>query len=347
MMLIRPVTRDDKPALLALAKKTGVGFTSLPHHEQRLAQRIERMLATWQGEAPLHDQGYLFVLEETETQQVVGVSGLEVAIGLNEPWYDFRVGTLVHASKELDVYNQMPTLFLSNDHTGCSELCTLFLDPDFRLGKHGHLLSKSRLLFMASFREHFTDKLIAEMRGVSDDSGHSPFWESLGRRFFSIDFSQADHLTGIGQKAFIAELMPKHPLYVDFLSEPAQQVIAKVHPNTEPARKILEDEGMRYEGYIDIFDAGPTLEAYIDDLRMVRDSELCEVLISDSPPQGEATWLIGNLNYHHYRAMISNAQYVDQQISLTAEQADQLQVQQGDKVRIAPLFAQPIVTASC
>ncbi|MDG4870301.1 arginine N-succinyltransferase, partial [Guyparkeria sp. 1SP6A2] len=86
---------------------------------------------------------------------------------------------------------------------------------------------------------------------------------------FSIEFSQADHLTGIGQKAFIAELMPKHPLYVDFLSEPAQQVIAKVHPNTEPARKILEDEGMRYEGYIDIFDAGPTLEAYIDDLRMV------------------------------------------------------------------------------
>lgn len=143
MMLIRPVTRDDKPALLALAKNR-VGFTSLPHHEQRLAQRIERMLATWQGEAPLHDQGYLFVLEETETQQVVGVSGLEVAIGLNEPWYDFRVGTLVHASKELDVYNQMPTLFLSNDHTGCSELCTLFLDPDFRLGKHGHLLSKSR-----------------------------------------------------------------------------------------------------------------------------------------------------------------------------------------------------------
>ncbi|WP_217540332.1 arginine N-succinyltransferase [Vibrio metschnikovii] len=347
MMLIRPVTRDDKPALLALAKKTGVGFTSLPYHEQRLAQRIERMLATWQGAAPLHDQGYLFVLEETETQQVVGVSGLEVAIGLNEPWYDFRVGTLVHASKELDVYNQMPTLFLSNDHTGCSELCTLFLDPDFRLGKHGHLLSKSRLLFMASFREHFTDKLIAEMRGVSDDSGHSPFWESLGRRFFSIDFSQADHLTGIGQKAFIAELMPKHPLYVDFLSEPAQQVIAKVHPNTEPARKILEDEGMRYEGYIDIFDAGPTLEAYIDDLRMVRDSELCEVLISDSPPQGETTWLIGNLNYHHYRAMISNVQYVDQQISLTAEQADQLQVQHGDKVRIAPLFAQSRATASC
>lgn len=126
MMVIRPVTRDDKQALLKLATKTGVGFTSLPNNEARLAARIERMIETWEGKAPIHDQGYLFVLEDTESKQVVGISGVEVAIGLTEPWYDFRVGTLVHASKELNVYTQMPTLFLSNDHTGYSELCTLF-----------------------------------------------------------------------------------------------------------------------------------------------------------------------------------------------------------------------------
>ncbi|MEI8634482.1 arginine N-succinyltransferase [Vibrio sp. PP-XX7] len=79
-----------------------------------------------------------------------------------------------------------------------------------------------------------------------------------------------NYLTGIGQKSFIAELMPKHPLYVDFLSEEARDVIGQVHPDTIPARKILESEGMRYEGYVDIFDAGPTLEAYIQDLRVFR-----------------------------------------------------------------------------
>ncbi len=340
MMVIRPVTRGDKTALLKLATKTGVGFTSLPNNESRLAERIERMLATWAGDAPIHDQGYLFVLEDTQSKEVVGISGVEVAIGLTEPWYDFRVGTLVHASKELDVYSQMPTLFLSNDHTGYSELCTLFLDPDFRKDKNGHLLSKSRLLFMSTFADKFSDKLIAEMRGVSDENGNSPFWESLGRHFFSIDFSQADYLTGIGQKAFIAELMPKHPMYVDFLTEEAKAVIAEVHKNTLPARKILESEGMRYEGYIDIFDAGPTLEAYTKDLRIVRESEIRKVVISHSFAETESTLLIGNQDYRNYRAVIGRQPCTDTEITLSPEQAEILNVCRGDEIRVAPLFAQ-------
>ena len=37
----------------------------------------------------------------------------------------------------------MDTLYLSNDLTGCSELCSLFLHPDYRQGNHGKLLSKT------------------------------------------------------------------------------------------------------------------------------------------------------------------------------------------------------------
>lgn len=82
------------------------------------------------GALPKSDQVYLFVLEDTELNKVVGVCGIEVALGLKEPWYNFHVGTQVHASEPLSVYNALPTLYLSNDHTNCSELCTLFLDPD-------------------------------------------------------------------------------------------------------------------------------------------------------------------------------------------------------------------------
>lgn len=114
------------------------------------------------------------------------------AVGLNDPWYNYRVGTMVHASKELNVYNALPTLFLCNDHTGASELCTLFLDPAWRKEGNGYLLSKSRFMFMAAFRDRFNEKVVAEMRGVIDDTGYSPFWESLGERFFSMEFSRAD-----------------------------------------------------------------------------------------------------------------------------------------------------------
>ncbi|MDC0611495.1 arginine N-succinyltransferase [Vibrio sp.] len=339
MMVIRPVSQDDKHALLELASKTGVGFTSLPHDEVMLEARIQRMLDTWEGTNTRGEQGYLFVLEDTLTRKVVGLSGIEVAIGLSEPWYDFRVGTLVHASKELNVYTQMPTLFLSNDHTGHSELCTLFLDPEYRKDKNGHLLSKSRMLFMAAFQDQFADKVIAEMRGVSDEKGSSPFWESLGRHFFAIDFHEADQLTGKGQKSFIAELMPKHPLYVDFLTEEAKSVIAQVHPKTLPARKILESEGMRYEGYIDIFDAGPTLEAYTQDLRIIRDSELRKVVISATMNQGDKPLLIGNDSYKNYRAIIGTQRVTGTEIYLTPMQAEALNISEGEKVRVVALFA--------
>lgn len=216
MMVIRPVERSDVSALMQLASKTGGGLTSLPANEATLSVRIERAIKTWQGELPKSEQGYVFVLEDSETGTVAGICAIEVAVGLNDPWYNYRVGTLVHASKELNVYNALPTLFLSNDHTGSSELCTLFLDPKWRKEGNGYLLSKSRFMFMAAFRDKFNDKVVAEMRGVIDEHGYSPFWQSLGKRFFSMDFSRADFLCGTGQKAFIAELMPKHPIYTYF-----------------------------------------------------------------------------------------------------------------------------------
>lgn len=240
MMVIRPVERSDVSALMQLASKTGGGLTSLPANEATLSARIERAIKTWQGELPKSEQGYVFVLEDSETGTVAGICAIEVAVGLNDPWYNYRVGTLVHASKELNVYNALPTLFLSNDHTGSSELCTLFLDPDWRKEGNGYLLSKSRFMFMAAFRDKFNDKVVAEMRGVIDEHGYSPFWQSLGKRFFSMDFSRADFLCGTGQKAFIAELMPKHPIYTHFLSQEAQDVIGQVHPQTAPARAVLE-----------------------------------------------------------------------------------------------------------
>ena len=339
MMIVRPIRSDDLASLMLLAGKTGVGVTSLPQNEQRLAARIDRAIRTMNGEASRAEQCYLFVMEDVETGHVGGICAIEVAVGLSEAWYNYRVGTLVHASKELDVYTQMPTLFLSNDHTGYSELCSLFLEPDFRKNRNGSLLSKSRFLFLAEFHDRFAKKIIAEMRGVSDENGLSPFWESLGRHFFSIDFSHADYLTGIGQKAFVAELMPKHPLYVTFLSPEAQAVIGKVHTQTEPARAMLEGEGFRYEGYVDIFDAGPTIEAYVEDIRAVKNSRLFKVAIvpeANTTPQA-LTYLVSNTKYQDFRVMMAQADEPGEIFPLTEKAAEALGVVAGDLVRAVTL----------
>ena len=168
------------------------------------------------------------------------------------------------------VYTVAPTLFLANDHTGHTELCSLFLDQAYRHGQNGPLLAKSRLLFIAEFADRFAPKVIAELRGRLDADGKSPFWEGLGRHFFAMEYSAADYLTGIGQKSFVAELMPQPP----GVREPAAGIgargIGAVHDDTAPARAMLEQEGFRYEGYVDIFDAGPTVECFRDNIHAVR-----------------------------------------------------------------------------
>jgi len=337
MMVIRPVEHSDLPALLALAAKTGGGLTSLPVDEATLSARIARSLATWQGALPPGEQGYVFVLEEHQTGAVAGICAIEVAVGLDEPWYNYRVGTLVHASKELNVYNALPTLFLSNDHTGSSELCTLFLDPDWRKEGNGYLLSKSRFLFMAAFRDRFNEKVVAEMRGVIDEHGYSPFWESLGERFFSMEFARADYLCGTGQKAFIAELMPKHPIYTHFLTPEAQAVIGNVHPQTAPARAVLEAEGFRYRNYIDIFDGGPTLECDIDRVRAIRKSRLVEVAVGQPAEDDLPVCLVANEQYHAFRAMLVRANPKTERLVLDAATLDALKCQAGDRVRLVRL----------
>lgn len=336
MNVIRPIGARDLDVLIKIAKQSGPGFTSLPDNPKLLAEKIARSERAFAGEpAASLEASYLFVLENLGLQQVIGTCGIEASVGISSPWYHYRMGTLVHQSRELNVRNQHSTLYLCNDYTGHSEVCTLYLMPEHRRSGNGPLLSKSRFLFMAQYPERFAERVIAEMRGVSDEDGTSPFWEGLGKRFFGIEFSHADYLTGMGNKSFIAELMPIHPIYVHMLPESAQQVIGKVHKNTEPARKMLENEGFRFEGYIDIFDGGPTLVARLDDIRSVYGSQHRRVLVRDCG-ESNSEGMVCNTRLTDFRATITQF-YIDHEadaVCLNAEQAEALQVKTGDTLRI-------------
>ena len=341
MMIIRHATHEDLDDIYRLAQKagqSGIGLTSLPQNKEILAQRIQRTTRTLNGLTEKSESSYLFVLEDTISQKVVGVSAIEVAVGLDEPFYNFRVAKQVHASKALNVYKILETLFLSNDHTGCSELCTLFLDPEYRKNQNGKFLSKVRFLFIAAFHSLFEERLIAEMRGFSDSSGRSPFWDSLGHLFFNMDFATADYLSGLGQKAFIAELMPRFPVYVDLLSEEAKGVIAEVHPHTLPAAKVLMSEGMSYQGHVDIFDAGPTLEANTNDLRAVKESRLFDIEIVEDIETTDTPFLVANDQYQDYRVLlINNKVNQTSALRLTAAQIQALNITEQHQVRVLAL----------
>ena len=339
MMVIRPIRANDYPALYQMAVESGHGFTSLPVNEELLMRKISRSMASFNKRVSSPgDEGYLFVLEDTTTGQVCGTSALEAAVGLEDAFYHYHLGKVVHSSKTLSVYKTVDILTLCNDYTGVSELCTLFLRPPFRQKFNGRLLSKMRFLFLAEFAERFSDKIIAELRGVSDAQGNSPFWQWLQAHFFSVDFPTADYLTGIGQKEFIAELMPKYPIYVSLLSKAAQQVIGKLHEQTRPALALLESEGFSCRGYVDIFDAGPTVEARISQIRAIRDSQRLQVRIAEPTGSGEA-YMICNTTLSDFRACWAELQPQanSTEISIPAELAKALQVNAGEWVRISKL----------
>ncbi|RDH44573.1 arginine N-succinyltransferase [Zooshikella ganghwensis] len=339
MMIIRPINQNDYERLYELAEKTGTGFTSLQPNEEQLKQKItvsEAAIAMDEPESP-GEETYLFVLEDTATHQVVGICGVAAAVGLSEPWYNYHLGTLVHSSRELKVHNIVHTLRLSNDHTGYTELCSLFLDPEYRHSGNGSLLSKSRYAFMAQFPNRFGKQVCAEMRGVSDDEGRSPFWEALGRPFFSMDFSHADYLTGIGEKVFIAELMPKHLIYTNLLPESAQAVIGEVHENTRPALRMLENEGFRYEGYVDIFDAGPTVTCHFDDIRAIRASREVKVKVTSALPSSDTTFVISNTLLNDFRCGMLPLVESNGTVAISPEDAAELKLNDGDHARIFEL----------
>ncbi|MGL1956776.1 MAG: arginine N-succinyltransferase [Colwellia sp.] len=340
MIIIRPIEMADYDALHRIAIESGHGFTSLPVSESILKKRIAHSEASFKTKVTeAGAQGYLFVMEDTQTGEVVGTTAIEAAVGLDDAFYHYHLGKVVHNSRELNIYNTVETLTLCNDYTGATEICTLFLNESHRKNSNGRFLSRCRFMFMAEHPERFSECVIAEMRGVSDTNGCSPFYQWLKEHFLSIEFTEADYLTGTGNKGFIAELMPKYPVYVNLLSDEAQQVINKVHKNTVPAIRLLEAEGFTRRGYVDIFDAGPTVEAEKSSIRTVRESKKYQVVINNietNKPNRLDKYIICNTKVATFRATQAPLTLgeTENQVIINNEVAKAIQVQAGDWVRI-------------
>ncbi|MCK7545475.1 arginine N-succinyltransferase [Marinobacter bryozoorum] len=342
MLIIRPLAGNDLEDLYNMAASAGNGLTTLPPDRTLLKTKIDKAQATFKGQCPPGAGLYLFALEDTEQKRCAGISGIQARVGLDEVFYNYRLSITVSDSRELNVHVRTPTLYLTNDMTDATEIGSLLLADSHRGGGNGLLLSRSRFLFLDEFRENFSDKIFAEMRGVSDEHGQSPLWDALGRRFFDMEFVEADRLSARGNKSFIAELMPRFPIYLSLLPESATEVIGKVHKNTEPALNMLQAEGFNFNGLVDIFDGGPVVEAFLHNIRTIRQSILRPVRRVDRPlfnnlPARERV-MVSNRSFENFRAGTLPRNAVrDDEVQMPGPIMEALAVNEGDQVRIAPL----------
>ncbi|MBL0947033.1 arginine N-succinyltransferase [Brevundimonas sp.] len=333
MLVVRPAGPGDLDSLLELAILSGPGFTSLPEDPDQLSERLDLSRDSFAGAIEPQERWYTLMLEESDTGDVDGVGSVKAAVGLNRPFFSFRVVNNTQSSPSLGIKLEQKTLVLVNECTGWSEVGSLFLKADRRKGGAGRLLSQSRYMLIGAEPDLFADTVLAELRGVFTPDGACPFWDHVAHKFFPMEFDEADRMTGSTDKQFILDLAPRHPIYVELLPEPARAVIGKVHPQGVPAMALLESEGFRPNGLVDIFDAGPTVSCQRDNIRTVRDARRLTVKV-ETEVEAELPSLISTDRVEGFRAVRQKAAIDDDTVTLTAETAAALKVRAGDTVRV-------------
>ena len=339
MLVVRRVYEDDLDSLFDLIQKSEFGLTTLKISKWTLAARIEKSVFAFQQKNSSPDGlPYVFVMEDLSKGLIVGTCSVYSKVGGFEPQYHYQIKQSRHISEDLNLENYIDVLHLHEVHDGPSEIGSLFLSPDYWGRGYGRLLSLSRFLFMADFKQRFETEVIAEMRGVVDEHGKSPLWSALGSYFFQIDFPKADTLSSKSKK-FIADLMPKHPIYIPLLPQEAQVVIGQVHDNTRPALAVLNKEGFEFGDLVDIFDGGPTVHCETENIRTIRESRTGTVKSikqasksqTDSPPATKFE-MISNCQLD-YRCCMGEINWSDAGAEIDEASARGLNLTIGDAVR--------------
>jgi len=238
---IRDATAADAGALVAL-QRAEAGTTQL------VAEPGERLLVA-----------------EQPGGRIVAALRLKPGVGLQVPRPLYHVGCVVHAAPELGLFQRQRTLLLGHDLTGATELADLAWSADDALPLRAaalRTLLRGALLLRAAEGADAQETVVAELPGVRDAAGQSPFWKGLGRHFYGGDPAEAIERQGAQRwRTQVSALLPRHPLYVSFLPAVAQAAIGQHAPACTWLRELLQQEGLRHRQHVRVDDAGPVLEA--------------------------------------------------------------------------------------
>jgi arginine N-succinyltransferase len=271
--------------------------------------------------------------------RVLATLRLQPSIGMTQPRCWYHVGCTVHAAPELGLFHRQRTLLLGHDHTGASELCDIaWHADDVPLETQAaalRLLVASACLLVARDRAGYAQRLIVELPGLRDAAGQSPFWQGLGRHFYSGDPAAAALEHGPAWRGHVAALLPRQPLYAEFLPAAAQAVIGQVHPQSLVLREVLEAAGLRYGHHVNLEDAGPVLDADTDALFGLAAARSWH-WVAGPPAPGSPTMLLMRHQADGWRALCAAATVQGQHLLASEATAAGLGLAQDDEVWALP-----------
>jgi len=336
--ILRSVEERDIRDLQVLSSQ----FTmiNLPNDSKALAKKIEKSQKSFAGE--IKDKAnaeYLFVVEDLETERVVGSSLILAKHGTkDEPHFYFKVKKKEHFSSDLGIGFVHQVLKLEEEIDGPTEIGGLLVDSEYRRvpEKIGKQISLVRFLYMAMFPESFEKKLLCELSPPQMAQGKSEFWEAMGRRFTGLPYQEADKLSH-KYKEFIHSLFPKEEIYTCVLSSAARFVLGRVGDETRPAQHLLEKLGFKYLNEVDPFDGGPHFGVMTSDVPLIKNTQHAEVSSRDQA-EFKRFGLIGFMRDNKFIAKHSAFHLDGDSITLPLPTKEILKLNSNDKVCVTEVF---------
>jgi arginine N-succinyltransferase len=338
MHVVRPAELSDIAALEKLAAVTMPGVHTLPKTREKIAASVERSIASFAAHVDIpSEESYLFVLENQASGEIVGTAAIYASAGSNGTYFSFRNDVIQQVSRDLNISHSVHALTLCSELTAYSQLSGFYVQGRAEAGVEAALLSRARLLFAVLAPHRFGDRFFVPLAGVTDANGSSPFWDALGRKFFKMDFLDAEKVIGGARnRTLIVELMPHYPVYVPLLPGDAQAAMGQIHPDGELAFNLLTEEGFEADDYIDIFDGGPILQAHKNSLRSFSGAVVRSVMLDERGGGRDAavTYAIAASSEQNFRAITAVCPSVDASDCVHLPQAaiDALMVAPGDSV---------------
>lgn len=332
--LVRPVHFDDLNGLVDLAKQ--FNLLNLPGDKKVLSEKIDRSVQSFSGELPKEKSEYLFVVEDTEENIVVGSSLILAKHGTAEvPHSYFRVLKKDHFSQALGIGFIHQVLRFQLDFDGPTEIGGLLVDKIYRRRpeKLGKQISLSRFLYMATYPERFESRVLCELTPPLTDENRSEFWEALGRRFTGLNYTEADLLSQTN-KEFIESLFPVEDIYLCLLDSKARVVLGRVGEATKPAQHLLENIGFEYLEEVDPFDGGPHYGCDTKDILPIKLGN--KLTVSHGKESQFNQRMLVATTEDEFKSVLAPCDIRGDEVILPTKQRDILGVELGQKVFVAP-----------
>lgn len=340
MFVLRSVQPKDLKDLYKLSNM--MVFINLPSDEEIISSKIDSSMRSFNNpSSDLSKNYYIFVLEDFESGEILGVSMIHAQHGTeSEPHFYLSVGQEAKFSQTINTGFVHGTLKLGLDYNGPTEIGGLILNPEYRghKDKLGKQLSFVRFLFMGMHPERFKPMIHSELMPPFDKNGNSPLWEAIGRRFMNMNYNEADVLSR-NNKEFILSLFPSENIYQTLLPMEAREAIGKVGKETEPVKRMLESIGFKYTYEVDPFDGGPHYRCPLKDVKPVKEKITGLLITNKSFNKDKAREVLLSVDHpeHDFFAVRTFLEvHGDGQLSIDPTLAKELNITLPQKITAIP-----------